>query len=97
MSIDAAAGGALIVKSIEAMRTLLDEMVSNNYHQSSERANLKRTGEVYGADVVDLLASKVDALVQRFDRLGTSSLGNPLRSFFGVVFEVGALCEIHGL
>jgi len=80
MSVDAAAGGALMGKSIEAMKALLEDMASNNYHWSSEQATLKRTSGVYGVDVVDMLANKVDALVQRFDRLGT-----PLGS------QVGAL------
>jgi len=45
---------------------------------------------------VDLLASKVDALAQCFDKLGTpsgSSMGGPS----GAMFEVGALCEICGI
>jgi len=32
MSVEAAAGGALMGKSIEAARALLEEMASNNYH-----------------------------------------------------------------
>jgi len=32
MSIDTAAGGALMGKSIEAAKALLKEMASNNYH-----------------------------------------------------------------
>jgi len=51
----------------------LEEMASNNYHWSSERAATKRTSGVYGVDAMDLLASKVDAFAQRFDRLGTPS------------------------
>ena len=37
-SIHAAIGGALMGKSIEAVRALLEEMASNTYHWSSERA-----------------------------------------------------------
>jgi len=32
MSVDAAAGGVLMGKSIEAAKALLEEMASNNYH-----------------------------------------------------------------
>jgi len=97
MSIDVAAGGALMGKSVEAAKALLEEMTSNNYHCSSERATPKRTGGVYGVDVVDLLASKVDALAERFDRLGTPSLGSQAGSSSGAMLEVGVLCEICGL
>jgi len=38
ISVDAAAGDALMGKSIEAAKALLEEMTSNNYHWSSERA-----------------------------------------------------------
>jgi len=62
MSIDTTAGNALMGKSIEAARALLEEMPSNNYHWTSERATLKRTSGVYGVDAVDLLSSKVDSL-----------------------------------
>jgi len=96
MSIDAAAGGALMGKSIEAAKALLEEMTSNNYHWSSERATPKRASGVYGVDAIDLLASKVDALAQRFDKLGTPS-GSQVGSSSGVMFEVGALCEMCGI
>jgi len=62
MSIDAAAGDALMGKSIEAAKALLEETASNNYHWSNERATPKRASGVYGVNSVDLLASKVDSL-----------------------------------
>ena len=71
MSVDAAAGGTLMGKSIEAAKALLEEMASNNYHWSYERAAPKRASGIYGIDAVDLLSSKVDALAQHFNRLGT--------------------------
>jgi len=43
-----------------------------------------------------LLASKADALAQRFDRLGTPS-GSQVGSSSGAMFEIGALCEMCGL
>ena len=42
ISVDAAAGGALMGKSIEATKALLEEMASNNHHWASERAAPKR-------------------------------------------------------
>ena len=94
MSVNAAAGGALMGKSIEAAKALLEEMVSNNYHWSSERTASKQSSGIYGVDVVDLLASKVDTLAQRFDRLGTPSLGSLAGSSSDAMFKVGALCDL---
>lgn len=96
MSIDVAAGGALMGKSIEVAKALLDDMTSNNYHWSNERATSKKASGVYGVDAVDLLASKVDALAQRFDRLETPS-GSSIGGSSGKMFEVGALCEVCGI
>ena len=42
---------------------------------------------------MDLLANKVDALVQRFGKLGAPNLG----SSSGIVHEVGVVCEICGI
>ena len=56
ISIDAAAGGALMGKSIEAAEALLEEMASNNYHWSSERATPKRGGGRHEVDAVTLLS-----------------------------------------
>jgi len=42
MSVDATAGGALMGKSIEVAKALLEEIASNNYHWSGERAAPKR-------------------------------------------------------
>jgi len=41
MSVDAAAASALMGKSIEDAKALLEEMASTNYHWSSERATPK--------------------------------------------------------
>ena len=97
MSVDAAADGALMGKSIEATKALLEEMASNNYNWSSERVALKRTSGVYEVDAVDLLASKVDASAERFDRLGTPSSRSLVGSSSSAIFEVGALCGICGI
>ena len=79
--------------SIEASRGLLKEMISNNYHWFSERANLKKSGGVYIVDTVDLIASKVDTLAQRLDRLGTPYAGTSS----SMVCAVGVICEICGI
>jgi len=55
ISVDAAVGGALMGKSIEAVKALLEEMASNNYHWTSDRATPQRGGGKYSVDAVTLL------------------------------------------
>jgi len=62
MFIDGIARGALMGKSIEAAKVLLEEMASNNYHWSDDRTIMKKSIGMYGVDTVNLLASNVDAL-----------------------------------
>jgi len=97
MSVDAAAGGALVEKSIEVAKALLEEMVSNNYDWAGKRATPKRTSGLYKVDAVDMLASKVDALAQRFDKFGTPSPGSLVGGPLGAMFEVGVPCEIYSI
>jgi len=62
ISVDAVAGEALMGKSIDAAKALLEEMTSNNNHWSSERATTRRSSGKYDIDAMTLLASRVDAL-----------------------------------
>ena len=48
---------------------------------------------MYEVDYVDLLASKVGALTQRFDRLWAPSIGTSS----GMTYDVRAICEICGI
>jgi len=94
ISVDAAAGGALIGKSIEVAKTLLEEMASNNYHWVTDTAAPQRSSGKYAVNAVTLLASRVDALAQRLDRVGTSPTpGRSLGSSVGVY----AICETYGV
>ena len=94
ISIDAAAGGALMGKSIDAAKALLEEMASNNYHWSSDRATPQRGGGKYSVDAVTLLASRVDALAQRLEKVTSSP--SPVGSS-GSAVEVYAICETYGV
>jgi len=62
ISVDATVEGALMGKSIEAVKALLEEMASNNYHWASDRATSQRSSDKYAVDAVTLLANRVDAL-----------------------------------
>jgi len=72
ISIDATAGRALMGKSIEAAKALLEEMASNNYHWRSDRATPQRGDGKYSVDAVTLLASRVDALAQKLEKVSSS-------------------------
>ena len=59
-------------KSIEVAKVLLEEMASNNYHWASDRATMQRGGGKYLVDAVTLLASRLDALAQRLEKVSSS-------------------------
>ena len=61
-SIDAATEGALMGKSIDTAKVLLEEMAFDNYYWSHKRATLRRESGKYYVDAVILLANRVDAL-----------------------------------
>jgi len=46
ISIDAAAGGALMAKPMNEAKQLLEDMASNKYHWASERATLRKEGDM---------------------------------------------------
>ena len=51
---------------------------------------LKKNDGKYDVDAVNLLASKVDALAQRFDQLSATAPG----SFSSMVYGIGDVCEL---
>ena len=59
-------------KSIEVAKALLEEMASNNYHWTSDRATPQRGGGKHFVDNVTLPASRVDALAQRLEKMSSS-------------------------
>ena len=79
-------------KSIEAAKALMEEMASNNYHLLSERAIPKRGSGKHEVDAVTLLASRVDALAQRLEKVTTSSATS-----VGPSMGTSAICEVCGV
>jgi len=72
-------------KLIEVANALFEEMASNKWHWSSERATPRQQSGKYDVDVVTLLANQVNALSQRLDNMGTSPLpGSSLGLYVGV-------------
>jgi len=81
-------------KSIEVVKALLEEMASNNYHWRRDRATPQRGGGKCVVDTVTLLASRVDALAQRLEKVSSSP--SPGGSS-GSNVEVNAICETCGV
>jgi len=93
MLIDAAVGSALMGKAIEAAKAPSEGIASNNCYWSGERTILKRSSTKYDIDAMDMLVSKVDALTQKFDRLGTSTPGGSS----GMMYKASVLCEVYDI
>jgi len=81
-------------KSIEAAKFLLEEMVSNNYHWASDRSTTQRGGGKHAVHTMTLLASRVDALAQRLEKV-ISSLSPGGSS--GSTARVYAICKTCGV
>ena len=60
--VDVIAGGALVGKSTEVAKALVEEITSNSCHRLSDRATSKRSNGKYEVDAMTLLANRVDAL-----------------------------------
>jgi len=80
-------------KSIKAARALLEEMASNTYHWSSERDTSRRSGGKHDVNARTLLASRVDALAERLDKIGASSTPGSSVILAGIY----AVCETCGV
>jgi len=79
-------------KSIEAAKALLEEMASNNYHWASKSVTPKSGGGKHAVDTVTLLASRVDTLAQRLEKVATSSATSA-----GPSMGIYAICEACGV
>ncbi|XP_020256161.1 uncharacterized protein LOC109833032 [Asparagus officinalis] len=65
MTVDAAAGGALMNKTIDEAYTLIEDMAQNHYQWANERAPHTSIGGKYEIDALDHISSKVDALFKK--------------------------------
>ncbi|KAF7839815.1 uncharacterized protein G2W53_008297 [Senna tora] len=69
-SIDAAAGGALMSKPVDAAYTLLETMSSNNHQWHSDRHVHARVAGVQDSDMFASLSSQIAALTKEVKSLG---------------------------
>ena len=74
MTIDAAAGGALMDKPYAEANQLIESMAQNHYQWGSERANVEKSqtkGGMSEVNILDQVNAKVEALTQKLENLTT--------------------------
>ncbi|XP_021764237.1 uncharacterized protein LOC110728875 [Chenopodium quinoa] len=75
--IDAASGGSLLTKNPTEAKELIEKMVANDNYHPGGRQNVKKGGKL-DVDALTMLASSVQALTSRFDKLQSGTSTSPL-------------------
>jgi len=93
MTVDAAAGGALMNKNYTTAYALIDDMAQNHYQWTNERvitasSPSKKEAGMCEISTLDHLAAKVDVLTQTFDKMNTSAV---------TPTPVSSPCEVCGV
>jgi len=93
MTVDAAAGGALMNKNYTEAYALIEDMAQNHYQWTNKRAitassPFKKEAGMYEVSDLDHLAAKVDALTQKFEKINVSAV---------TTTPVSPPCEICGI
>jgi len=81
MTVDAAAGGALMNKNYTEAYALIEDMAQNHYQWINERAITasspsKKEAGIHEVSNFDHLAAKVDALTLKFEKMNVSAVTN---------------------
>ena len=81
MTVDAAAGGALMNKNYTEAYALIEDMAQNHYQWTNERAitassPTKKEAGIHEVSNFDHLAAKVDALTLKFEKMNVSAVTN---------------------
>nr|ABD63156.1 Retrotransposon gag protein [Asparagus officinalis] len=95
MTVDAAAGGALMNKSVRDAKQLIEDMAQNHFQWSGERSLPKKSGR-YDVDALDHIASRVDALFQKFDKMSMNSVASNSTNceICGIIGHSAVECQI---
>jgi len=103
MTVDAAAGGALMNKNYTKAYVLIEDMAQNHYQWTNERAITasspsKKEAGIDEISSLDHLAAKVDALTLKFDKMNVSvvtpALVSPPCEICGVFGHIGVDCQL---
>jgi len=103
MTVDAAAGGALMNKSYTVAYALIEDMAQNHYQWTNERAITaptpsKKEAGMYEISNFDHLGAKVDALTQKIEKMNVSAITptfvSPPCEICGVFDHIGVDCQL---
>ena len=89
MTIDAAAGGALMNKPYPEACALIEDMAQNHYQWGAKRAPVEKKeaqGGIHEISSIDMMQAKMDALALKVEHMS-----NP-----ATVAAVHPECEIYG-
>ncbi|XP_021292478.1 uncharacterized protein LOC110422787 [Herrania umbratica] len=75
-TIDAAAEGALMSKSIDEAYDLLEEIAFNNYQRPFERLGTRKIAGIHELDVKNNVSTQLASLVKRIDKLSVNDVHN---------------------
>ncbi|CAJ2633397.1 unnamed protein product [Trifolium pratense] len=94
MTIDAAAGGALMDKPYNQAYQLIESMAQNHYQWGNERTTVEKPqmkGGMYEVNELDLVKAKLEALTQKMESMTTT----PLATVAATISNC-ELCGIQG-
>jgi len=103
ITVDAAAGGALMNKNYTTAYALIEDMAQNHYQWTNERALTtptpsKKEAGMYEVSNFDHLAAKVDALTQKIEKMNVSVVTptsvSPPCEICGVFGHIGVPCQL---
>jgi hypothetical protein len=101
MSVDAAAGGALINKNYTETYVLIEDMAQNHYKWTDERAITssspsKKEAGIHEVSNYDHLVAKLDALTHKFEKLNVSAINSastPSCEICSIAGHAGVDCQ----
>jgi hypothetical protein len=103
LTVDAAAGGAIMNKNYADAYALIEDMAQNHYQWTNERANTagasskKETG-VHEVSSYDDLAAKVESLTLQLDKMNVNAVSpSPSCELCGIVGHSGNECQLGGV
>ena len=94
ISIDAAAGGPLMNKSVDEAYSLIEDMALNHYRWSSERTTQPKAIGRHDIDALSLIVANVDALTRRFDKLNVTPHVPPMLHVKFVAGHSATSCQL---
>ncbi|XP_042426035.1 uncharacterized protein LOC122013888 [Zingiber officinale] len=94
VSLDSAAGGALMNKTLEEAFDIIESVALNHHQWAIERENPVRLAGKYEVSALDSLAAKVDALTYKFENFNVNAVSSIICEICGVTGHSAMNCQI---